>query len=107
MQQPTEVVTLADALDELTGRGFTAQFTVAAGRLRAVGTAKTFGADQVMIREQYRFEGISDPDDMAILYGIETRSGIRGTLADAFGIYADPSVGAFMDGVVVCRGRSR
>jgi len=106
MQQPTEVVTLAGALDELTARGFTAQFMLADGRLRAVGAGKAFRADEVVILEQYRFEGISDPDDMAILYGIETRSGIRGTLADAFGVYADPSVGAFMDDVALFRGRS-
>ena len=54
--------------------------------------AKTFSADQVVILEEHRFEGVSDPDDMAILYGLETRGGLRGTLADAFGVYADPLV---------------
>jgi hypothetical protein len=43
-----------------------------------------------------RFEGISDPDDMAIVYALEARSGIRGTLVDAFGVYSDPRVGALM-----------
>jgi hypothetical protein len=38
---------------------------------------------------------------MAILYAIETRSGVRGTLADAFVVYADPLVGAFMREVVL------
>ncbi|PYN92148.1 MAG: hypothetical protein DMD91_32775 [Candidatus Rokuibacteriota bacterium] len=69
------------------------------GRLRAVDADKTFAADQVVIAEHHRFEGVSDPDDMAILYGIETRSGIRGTLTDAFGVYSDPMVGAFIEGV--------
>lgn len=104
MEEPTEVATLAGVLEEMIGRGFTAQFTLADGRLRVVGSEKAFRADQVVILEQHRFEGVSDPDDMAILYGIETRSGVRGTLADAFGVYADPSVGAFMDGVVLRRG---
>jgi hypothetical protein len=61
-----------------------------------VNGGKTFAADQLVIAEYYRFEGISDPDDMAILYAIETQSGIRGTLADAFGVYSDPLVGSFM-----------
>jgi hypothetical protein len=71
------------------------------GRLRAAGTAGTFAADQVEIVEAWRFEGISDPDDMAIFYAIETRTGVRGTLADAFGVYADPSLTEFIEEVPV------
>jgi len=33
---------------------------------------------------------------MSIVYAIETGNGVRGTLTDAFGVYADPSVGAFI-----------
>jgi hypothetical protein len=35
---------------------------------------------------------MSDPDDMAIVYAIESGSGVRGTLVDAFGVYASPAV---------------
>ncbi len=101
MQDPTETATLASVMDDLTRRSFTEQFTLADGRLRAVGSGKTFRADELLISEYHRFEGASDPDDMSILYAIETRSGIRGTLADAFGVYADPRVGAFMKDVAV------
>jgi len=54
-------------------------------------------------RAQHRFigAGVSDPDDMSILCAIETRSGVRGTLVDAFGVYSDPLVGAFLHDVVV------
>ena len=61
----------------------------------------------VSIAEWHRFEGVSDPDDMAILYAIETRNGLRGTIADAFGVYADPSVGGFMRAVVRCHPGNR
>ena len=100
MPYATEVPTLAGTIAELAGRGFTEHFVVAHGKLRAVDSGKVFPADEVMISEYHRFEGVSDPDDMAILYAIETRSGLRGTLADAFGVYADPMVGAFMKQVV-------
>lgn len=60
----------------------------------------TFAPSQVSIAEWHHFEGVSDPDDMAILYAIETRTGVRGTIADAFGVYTDPSVGRFMREVV-------
>jgi hypothetical protein len=105
MQAPKETATLAEVMDELTSRGFTEHFRVVDGGLRAVDSAKTFPADQVVISEYHRFEGVSDPDDMAILYAIETRSGLRGTLTDAFGVYADPLVGAFMKDVTFRRTR--
>jgi hypothetical protein len=81
-------------------RGFTEQFTVAGGRLRATGSGREFDPSQVSVVGHYRFEGVSDPDDMAVLYTIETRDGTRGTLTDAFGVYADPQVGEFIRAVV-------
>jgi hypothetical protein len=93
---------MAGVMDELSTRGFTEHFTLVAGKLRAVEHRTAFTADQVTISEYHRFEGVSDPDDMAILYAIETRSGIRGTLADAYGVYADPLVAAFLSDVALC-----
>ena len=107
MPQPTEICTLASALDDMKARGFTAQFTVAGERLRALESGATFAPYQVAIVETHRFEGVSDPDDMAILYGLETSGGLRGTLVDAFGVYADPSIGAFMEAVARRQGGSR
>ena len=96
---PGEGATLSGVLDELARRGYGDHFTPVAGGLRAVDTDRVFGPDQLVISEYHRFEGVSDPDDMAIVYALETRTGIRGTLTDAFGVYADPRVGAFMGAV--------
>ena len=74
-------------------------------RLRAVTSGETFRATEVVIAEYHRFEGVSDPGDMSIVYAIETRSGIRGTLVDAFGVYADRRVGAFVKEVALRRTR--
>src|SRR5262245_8665821 len=98
---PLEAATLAGAMADLNRRGFTEHFTVVHDRLRAVEKGQTFSPDHVVVAEYHRFEGVSDPDDMAILYGLETRDGVRGTLTDAFGSYADPLVGAFMRTVPV------
>ena len=54
-----------------------------------------------MIRGYYRFEGTSDPDDMAIAYAIETKSGVRGILVDAFGVYSDPRTSAVLKDVPI------
>lgn len=93
--------TLAEAVDELTRRGFPERFRVVDGRLRALGTGETFGAEDLVIREYHRFEGVSDPDDMAIVYAIETKGGVRGTLTDAFGVYSDPATSALLQDVLI------
>jgi hypothetical protein len=100
---PLEPRTLAGVLDDLTRRGFAEHFRVVEGGLRALDTGGMFRANQVSIPECHRFEGVSDPDDMSILCAIETRSGVRGTLVDAFGVYSDPLVGAFLHDVAVAR----
>jgi hypothetical protein len=38
---------------------------------------------------------------MSIVYAIAAEGGIRGTLVDAFGVYADPRVGAFLEEVAI------
>jgi len=101
MDVPVEPLTLAGTMDDLARRGFTEQFKLSGGRLRGLNSGRAFGAEQLVVTEYYRFEGVSDPDDMAILYAIETRTGLRGTLADAFGAYADPGVSDFMDDVAI------
>lgn len=91
--------TLAGAIDQLARRGFTESLTVVGDRLRVDATRKTFRPEDVVIREYRRFEGVSDPDDMSIVYAIEAEGGMRGTLVDAYGAYSDPAVGAFLSNV--------
>jgi hypothetical protein len=103
MADAEEGRTLTGVMADLTRRGFIEQFVLAGDHLRAVSNGKAFYPPDVRISEYHRFEGVSDPDDMAILYALETRTGLRGTLADAFGVYAEPGIGAFMSEV----GRTR
>jgi hypothetical protein len=46
---------------------------------------------------------MSDPDDASIVYAIEARDGTKGVLVDAFGLYASPEVGEFLEGVEIRR----
>jgi hypothetical protein len=95
--------TLSNAIERLVGRGFTAHFGVVGDRLRAFDSGKSFGAHEVIIREVERFEGVSDPDDMAVVYAIESTDGTRGSLVDAFGAYSSPAVSAFLHDVPIGR----
>jgi hypothetical protein len=42
-----------------------------------------------VIDKFYRFEGDSNPDDNAIIFAISSKDGWKGTLLDAYGVYAD------------------
>ena len=98
---PATDVTLTETLADLADRGFAAAFAVAGDGLRATGTVRTFRAEDLTIREFHRFEGISDPDDMSIVYAIESRDGTRGTLVDAFGVYSNPAVTRVLEHVPI------
>lgn len=99
-------LTLAGAMDDLAGSGFIEHFGVRGDALRSFDSGRSFRAEQLVIREYHRFEGVSDPDDMSIVYAIEGQDSARGTLVDAFGVYSDPAVSAFLDRVPI-RGASR
>ena len=91
--------TMAEAVQDFKKRGFTANFEFLNKAFRAVDSGKSFQADELTIVEHHRFEGVSDPDDLSILYAIEAKDGTRGTVADAYGAYANPELGAFLKNV--------
>lgn len=99
--------TLTCAMDKMAGAGFIEHFGVRGGELRSFDSGRRFSARQVVVRGYQRFEGASDPDDMAIVYAIEGEGGVRGTLVDAFGAYSDPAVSAFLAEVPIRGGRVR
>jgi hypothetical protein len=95
--------TVAEAVDGLTKRGFAEQFRIEDGHLHGLETSETFPAADVIIREVHRFEGVSDPDNMAVVFAVETTDGIRGTLTDAFGVYSDPGMSEALEGAHISR----
>jgi len=76
--------------------GYTDDFRVTEKGLQSLHSNKVYHPQDVNIVNFFRFEGVSDPDDMAILYVIETADGTKGTLIDAYGTYADPLVNKFI-----------
>ena len=88
-------------MSKLEQHGYTEQFRVEKDRLVNLTSGKKYRAADVKAVNFYRFEGISDPDDMSILYAIETTDGTKGTLSDAYGNYSDDDTGAFMKQVEI------
>lgn len=96
---PDDMKTLASVLNKIVRDGYEENFKVTDKGLQSLETEKVYAADQVHIVNFYRFEGASDPSDSAILYVIETNDGAKGSLTDAYGMYADPEIDKFVKDV--------
>lgn len=81
---------------KLEGEGYTDQYRIEKDRLVDLTHDKKYKAKDVKAVNFFRFEGISDPDDMSILYAIETSDGRKGTLIDAYGTYSDDDSANFL-----------
>lgn len=98
--QTTVMAPEVRCMDKIDEKGFTDEFQiVSADSLLCIGNQQVYSPDQVSVVNFYRFEGPSNPDDMSIIYVLETADGRRGTLTDAYGIYADEQIGEYMNQV--------
>jgi hypothetical protein len=88
--------TLSSCANKVKADGYTEDFQVTKKGLTTYNEEKVYTPEQVSIVNFYRFEGASDPGDSTILYVIETSDGLKGTLSDGYGTYADSDVSKFI-----------
>ncbi len=88
--------TLSEALNALRNDGYTESFMIDDHGMRGLENRNRIKPEDVTIVQYHRFEGTSNPDDMSVVYAIETRDGRKGTLVDAYGTYTNPEVDAFV-----------
>lgn len=79
--------TVSEAINGLKRRGFALDFNLQENCL--VCQEHKVDLNEFEIVEVYRFEGNTDPADEAIVYAIESTSGIKGVLVGGYGISAD------------------
>lgn len=84
--------TVSQAVNGLRARGFTLDFNLSENCI--VCHADKFNPDEFEITEVYRFEGNTDPSDEAIVYGIESVTGLKGVLVNGYGVSADSMTAA-------------
>jgi hypothetical protein len=101
----THYTTMVETIEELKKNGFTANFEFLDQTFQDVDSGRTFRANELTIVEHYRFEGASDPDDMSVVYAIESNDGLKGIIADAFGLYANADLGGFLETVKIREGK--
>jgi len=88
---------LQDKLNALESEGFNAQFKLDGEKLKDTNSGEKYTPEQLKLVREFRFEGISNPDDMSILYALEAEDGTKGTVVDSYGTYADVDLAEFLN----------
>lgn len=91
-----ELRTLAYCTSKAVEYGYKENFRATDGGLESIETTQKYRPEEAHVVNFYRFEGITDPADMSVLYLIRMDDGARGTLVDAYGTYSDDKVAEVM-----------
>ena len=97
-KQNAGMATLSECIKIALDRGYSENFRVTAKGLITEDEKFVYTPEDVKISNFYRFEGNSNPDDNSILYLIETDDR-KGTLVDAYGVYAEALISNFVQQV--------
>tara|TARA_R110002051_G_scaffold75791_1_gene137780 strand:+ start:11649 stop:11960 length:312 start_codon:yes stop_codon:yes gene_type:complete len=81
--------TLSEAIKAKQDEGYSYDFNINSSSIECRELKKKFEVTEFNVDAFYRFEGDSNPDDSSILYAIQTETGIKGLLVDAYGAYSE------------------
>ena len=90
------MTTLSECVTNALESGYAENFTVGSKGLITADGKLIYQPQDITISNFYRFEGYTNPDDNSILYLVETNDGRKGTLIDAYGVYADAEFSNFI-----------
>lgn len=88
--------TLVEVLNDLKDQGYTTDFNYVNGQLAALGSTDKYTPEDIVIKEEFRFEGESNPADSSILYALEAQDGTKGTLVDSYGAESHTDLEEFL-----------
>lgn len=98
MKQPIEMNTLSQVLETLRQRGNDNELTLSEqGMMESAMHNKQYRPEDLIIIKSYRFEGMSDPGDNAVIYLTHDSEGRIGYILDAYGTYSNHSGPLFDD----------
>ncbi|MCX7547236.1 hypothetical protein OS188_04640 [Xanthomarina sp. F1114] len=84
-----------DIIEKYQKKGYTCNFTCENNFLVELESKNKYQPQQITILREHRFEGLSNPSDMSILYVIETDDNLKGLVTASYGGGSDTSVGEF------------
>lgn len=95
--------TVTEAVNGLRNRGYTIDFNREYDGISCREPQLSLEPAEFVIAEVYRFEGLSDPADEAVVYAIESKHGEKGVLVDGFGPSSDTASEAMIEKLAVRR----
>jgi len=85
------MTTVSEVLNKLKAQGYTVDFNLDNNCLVCSENKLRVHPEEFVVDKHYRFEGMSDPGDEAVIYAISSPNHqIKGTLINGYGIYSDP-----------------
>lgn len=87
MELPHDMTSLSEVMNNQKKKGFTEDFEYKDNKFFVKEKNKEYEPEELTIVQVFRFEGISDPAYMEVLYSVEADDGTKGTFVDAFGAY--------------------
>ncbi|WP_339877089.1 phosphoribosylpyrophosphate synthetase [uncultured Algoriphagus sp.] len=89
MSTSKSMTTYSQVLNILPERGYGNELNIKRAGASFDGSEKLFQPEQLKIIKVYRFEGESDPSDMAVIYLLHSDTDEKGFLLNAYGTYSD------------------
>jgi hypothetical protein len=87
MQRHNHYGTVTEAVKAFKEHGFNLDFNLNENCI--ICKSEKFMPDDFEIVDVYRYEGNTDPADEAVVYGIQSKTGLKGILVTGYGIYSD------------------
>lgn len=85
-----------EKIKEYTSKGYTSNYKMEGDRLWDIENKKSLSSSEIIIDDEYRYEGMSNPSDLSILYILRVPNISKGTLLLPYGPSGDGELGWFM-----------
>jgi hypothetical protein len=89
MSTSKSMTTYSQVLNQLPAKGYGKELKISRAGAKFDEGNDILQPEQLKIVKTYRFEGESDPSDMAVIYLLHSESGEKGFILNAYGTYAD------------------
>ncbi len=90
--------TVSETINGLKKEGYTLDFNINKDCIVCQESNRVLSPEDFVIDKVFRFEGVSNPDDEAIVYAISSQKfNAKGTLVNGYGIYADDATSALIE----------
>jgi len=94
MHHKSHYSTVSEAINKLSVEGFVIDFNLDDSTI--ISGDEKFNAEDLEIVDVYRYEGDSDPSDEAVVYAIESKTGVKGILVNGYGVSSDSKTASFI-----------